>query len=283
VPEPTVAVAIPAFNEADGIAGFLQEIDRALSPLVGSLRMFVVDDESTDETRDVLLRSASLLSASLEVISNGHNQGHGPSLMTAYRRALADRPDFVLQVDGDGQFHGSDLRRVLVLLTDNAHAVCGVRRFRQDPWFRMTMTRVLRLYLRSAFSVRARDANCPLRGYDASLLAQLLEWVPDDCLIPNLYLTVLAARRGEPLLEVDVSHRVRRGTSVNGTTWGSGRSPIPWRLIRFSTGALRESIDFRAKVRRLENAHEHSTRPVARAALDGPGDHGHPVSEVRRP
>jgi glycosyltransferase involved in cell wall biosynthesis len=246
-----VAVAIPAFNEADGITGFLLEIDRALGPLVGELRIVVVDDASTDATSEAVLAAAPQLDCSLETITNPRNRGHGPSLLTAYRRALEARPDFVLQVDGDGQFHGSDLRRVLVLLIDDAHAVCGVRRFRQDSWFRMRMTALLRTYIGSAFAVRARDANCPLRGYDAELLERLLGAVPDECLIPNLYLTILAARGGYPLLEVDVSHRVRRGASAVGSTWGRGISPIPWRLLRFSVEALRESLTFRAMIGRL--------------------------------
>ena len=246
---PTVAVAIPAFNEAEGIAGFVQEIDRALGPHVEVLRLIVVDDASTDDTRRVLEALGSDLQASLELLTNPGNLGHGPSLMRAYRHALATDPDYVLQVDGDGQFLGSDLRRVLVLLMDEAHAVSGVRRFRQDPWFRMAMTRLVRQYVGWAFSVRPRDPNCPLRGYEAALLAQLLESLPADCLIPNLYLTILAARRGVPLLEVDVSHRVRRGASAHGTTWGKGsRSPIPWPLVRFSLRAFADSIRFRGSM-----------------------------------
>jgi dolichol-phosphate mannosyltransferase len=250
--KPRVAVAIPAYNEAGGIAGFLEEIDRALTPLVASLRLVVVDDASTDETAGVVRQACAGLGCAVDLIINERNRGHGPSLMTAYHRALDGDPDFVLQVDGDGQFHGNDLRRVLVLLIDEAHAVCGVRRFRQDTWFRMVMTRGLREYLRAGFSVRARDANCPLRGYESGLLGRLLAHVPRDCRIPNLYLTVLAARGGSPLLEVDVSHRVRRGESAHGTTWGTTRSPIPWRLLRFSAAALRESIDFRRQVTQLE-------------------------------
>lgn len=249
VSKPAVAVAIPAFNEGDGIGGFLREVDHALSPHARELRIVVVDDASSDDTRSVLERLGPELDGTLEVVATESNRGHGPSLLEAYRRALSVQPDFVLQVDGDGQFHGSDLRRVLVLLVDEAHAVSGVRRFRQDPWFRMTMTRLVRLYVGWAFTVRARDPNCPLRGYDAKLLAQLLESLPDDCLIPNLYLTILAARRGVALLEVDVSHRVRRGRSIQGTTWGRApRSPIPWRLIKFSVQALRESARFRAQM-----------------------------------
>jgi glycosyltransferase involved in cell wall biosynthesis len=242
-----VAVAIPAYNEADGIAGFLSEIDRALSERVQSLRLIVVDDRSTDATLEMLEGVRGELWGTLEVVENPTNLGHGPSLMTAYRRALESDPDYVLQVDGDGQFHGSDLRRVLVLLIDEAHAVGGVRRFRQDPWFRMIMTRLVRGYVYRSFGVRARDSNCPLRGYDADLLRELLQVVPGNSLVPNLYLTVVASHRGVALLEVDVSHRVRRGASSEGSTWeGPGLSPIPWRLVTFSLAALRETRMFRA-------------------------------------
>jgi hypothetical protein len=113
----------------------------------------------------------------------------------------------------------------------------------------MVMTRLLRSYVHMSFGVSARDPNCPLRGYDAAVLRELLEVLPDDCLIPNLYLTVIAARRGLALLEVDVSHRVRRGSSLVGSTWGPGvPSPIPVRLVRFSLAALRESRSFRARI-----------------------------------
>src|SRR5581483_2109489 len=118
--KPRVAVAIPAYNEAEGIGGFLQEIDTALIPHVDELTLVVVDDASTAETRSVLEAIRPSLTGTLEVVPNDLNRGHGVSLINAYRRALATTPDFVLQVDGDGQFLGSDLRRVLVLLVDQA-------------------------------------------------------------------------------------------------------------------------------------------------------------------
>jgi hypothetical protein len=40
------------------------------------------------------------LQGRLDLVANSVNRGHGPSLMTAYVRALADDPDYVLQVDG---------------------------------------------------------------------------------------------------------------------------------------------------------------------------------------
>lgn len=243
--DPSVAVAIPAYNEAAGIVGFLHEIDEALSGRA-RVRIVVVDDASSDGTAEALEAVRPELEATLDVFLNPGNRGHGPSLLDAYRHALSSDPDYVLQVDGDGQFHGSDLRRVLVLLMDGSRAVGGVRRFRQDPWFRMSMTRLVRAYVKAAFLVRARDANCPLRGYEAGLLRELLPALPPNSLIPNLCLTILASRRGVPLLEVDVSHRVRRGDTAEGVTWRKACwAPIPWRLVRFSVQALRESLAFR--------------------------------------
>ncbi|HEV3129400.1 MAG TPA: glycosyltransferase family 2 protein [Solirubrobacteraceae bacterium] len=251
VSSPSVAVAIPAYNEAEGIGGFLTEIDRAVAGNVASLRLIVVDDASTDNTREVVQSIGNELRADLELVVNSRNLGHGPTVLVGYRQAVQSGADLVLQVDGDGQFLGSDLRRLLVLLVDQAHAVSGVRRFRQDPWFRMVMTTALRTYVRQSFGVSARDPNCPLRGYEAPLLAELLGDLPDSCLIPNLYLTVLAASRGLALVEVDVSHRVRRGGSSQGTSWTEGRSPVPLSLVRFSARALIESRRFRRGLQQL--------------------------------
>jgi dolichol-phosphate mannosyltransferase len=238
------AVAIPAYNESEGIGDFLLEIDEALAS-VDEVVFVVADDCSTDATLAVLETVRGKLRAELVVLSGDRNRGHGPTLLAAYRGALDTGAEYVVAVDGDGQFLGSDVRRVLVLLEDGGEGVCGVRRFRYDPWFRMLMTRVLRLYVGLYFGVPTRDANCPLRGYRSELLDALLRWIPDDSLVPNLNLAVLAARRGATLVEVDVSHRVRRGTTATGTMFG-GASALRTigRLLGFSWRALQESRQF---------------------------------------
>ena len=243
---PKVAVAIPAYNESEGIGEFLLEIDEALAETGCDVVFVVVDDASTDGTVEAVEALRSKLSADLLLSSMPQNGGHGPAVLEAYRRSLECSPSYVLAVDGDGQFLGSDLRRLLVLLQDGGDGVCGVRRFRYDPWFRMAMTRVLRVYIGTFFGVPTRDANCPLRGYRAELLDELLKWLPDRSLIPNVHLAILAARRGATLVEVDVNHRVRRGASIDGTMFSAAkRTSMMKRLLTFSVQALRESASFR--------------------------------------
>ena len=43
-----VAVVMPAYNEAEGISGFIQEILGALEPLADELSVHVADDRSTE-------------------------------------------------------------------------------------------------------------------------------------------------------------------------------------------------------------------------------------------
>lgn len=259
----SVAVAIPAFNEAEGIAGFLVEIDEALDGHVEQVTFVVVDDCSTDDTVAVLEALRPRLRAELVIGSTGTNCGHGPAALAAYRRALDTGATHIIGVDGDGQFLGTDLRRVLVLLEDGGEGVCGVRRFRYDPWFRMLMTRLLRVYVLRVFGVPTRDANCPLRGYRAELLDELLRWTPAGSLIPNVHLTILAARRGATLVEVDVNHRVRRGDSATGTMFSSAdRLGVFKRLATFSLQALAESWRFRHDL-------NSGRRPMVDARRDG--------------
>ena len=49
-----IAVVMPAYNEADGIAEFLAEIHEHVAPLTARLDIIVADDRSTDATAAVM-------------------------------------------------------------------------------------------------------------------------------------------------------------------------------------------------------------------------------------
>ncbi len=240
-----VAVAIPAFNEADGIGGFLAELDRALASVADAHAFVVVDDGSTDDTAAVVASLGSSLAGDLVLERMETNRGHGPTVLTAYGRALDLAPDIVCQVDGDGQFEAEDLVLLVEAVERGASVATGRRHTRADPWYRRLISRILAVLLRVGFGVDRSDANCPLRCYRSAVLRQFLEEVPSDASIPHVLLTVVEDRSGEPTVEVDVRHRVRRGAGATGSTWGSARRGVPVRLLRFCWDALRELRRFR--------------------------------------
>ena len=137
-----LAVVMPAYNEAVGIPGFVRELHASLAPLAERLDIVVVDDRSTDATAEVLTELASELPG-LHVITAEQNRGHGPTALAAYRAGLELEPDLLVHVDGDGQFHGADLARLVnAALDTDADVVHGVRTGRTDPWFRRVLTRL---------------------------------------------------------------------------------------------------------------------------------------------
>lgn len=245
-----LALAVPAYNEADGIGEFLAELDEALACWPGPVAVFVVDDASRDATRKVLDERAGSLGFRLVVEGNPANKGHGPTVLRAYRLALDSGADVVLQVDGDGQFDPVQCRDLFDAL-DGADVAAGVRTSRTDPWFRKVLSAAVRVYLRLFFGVRRQDPNCPFRAYHRAALVKLIDEIDADAMVPTIYLSVLESKLGLRTAEVPVRHRVRRGDTDQGSTWGARRRQvlIPSRLVRFVGRALRESVRFRARLR----------------------------------
>lgn len=241
----SVAVVMPSYNEEDGIASFLLELDDVLAPLTAELTFVVVDDASTDSTMSVLEESRSLLNGGLRVVSNSQNQGHGPTAVRCYQEGLRTACDAIIHVDGDGQFQGKDFPRVLAAL-EGADCVRGHRCGRTDPWYRKAITSALCLALLPLTRTRA-DTNTPLRAYRRDTLAALISQVPRASVVPHVHLTLLERRSGCRLRTIRVASRPRRGATQVGTMWGSGsqflRSLIPpVRLLRFCATAMQEVL-----------------------------------------
>ena len=245
----SVAVAIPAYNEADGIAGFLSDMDAVLGACSDKHWFVTVNDASTDDTAQVLDTLGPQLVGELIVMTNDVNSGHGPTVINAYRRALETDAEWILQVDGDGQFEAEDIELLFRHAEAGAAIVTGERQVRFDPWYRCAVTRALPLALQATFKVTRRDINCSLRLYRADILPAILDQVPNDSLTPHVLMTVLEDRSGHRHVEIPVQHRPRRGDTEVGSTWGDAKNLlIPKKLLVFLKDATIQLIGFRRKL-----------------------------------
>jgi glycosyltransferase involved in cell wall biosynthesis len=241
----SIAVAMPIFNESDGIAETLTSIDEAFRGSGATVTMCIQNDVSTDNTLQVLTDLATTLQLNITVETNQRNSGHGPTTFAAYQRALSTESSIVMQLDSDGQFDATELPLLCSVIATGSEVVVGIRSNRVDPWFRKFLTYLLRNFLRARYVGRFPDPNSPIRAYSASALALMLGDLPTEPLIPNIYLSILAVRQKLAVVYVHVSHRERRGGQSTGTMWQSANQ---WkkisRLLKFCRKSFRQLLLF---------------------------------------
>lgn len=243
-------VVMPAYNEAEGIAGFVQEIFAAFGP--AEVSCVIIDDASSDATSAALTKLQEQ-ELSVTVLRNERNIGHGPSTIRALAAGLRTEHDVVVAVDGDGQFHGPDIVRVASLAqASGADVVEGARVGRGDPLYRRAVSSATRVLVRSACGRPPLDANTPLRAYQRHRLEELLDRVPETAMTPNLLISASVRRNNWQIIETEVASLQRRGSSSVGTTWGTSRIQLPSkRFLMFCGRAFAQWRQFQKNIPEL--------------------------------
>ncbi len=147
-------VVIPCYNEAEGIADLVCEVQRYLP------RVLIVDDGSTDATR------SSATAAGAQVLVHRQNRGKGAALKTGLAAAREQGAGWALTMDGDGQHKPGDIPSFLAVAENSSAAlVIGNRMHdaRSIPWMRRGVNRWMsrRLSLRAAKTLP--DTQCGFR------------------------------------------------------------------------------------------------------------------------
>ena len=98
--EKELLIIIPAYNEEKNIAPLLEQL---AEPEISSYAdVLVVDDASTDSTRDIVQRYG------FPVVSHVYNLGYGSGLQSGYKYAVLKGYSYVIQMDADGQHVASN-------------------------------------------------------------------------------------------------------------------------------------------------------------------------------
>jgi glycosyltransferase involved in cell wall biosynthesis len=100
----SVAVVVPAYREAQLIGETLRGVPAFVD------RVYVIDDASDDGTADA---ARALGDSRVEVLRHEQNGGVGASIVSGYKRALADGVDVTAVMAADNQMDPDDLEKLV--------------------------------------------------------------------------------------------------------------------------------------------------------------------------
>ncbi|KRA30241.1 glycosyl transferase family 2 [Rhodanobacter sp. Root627] len=167
-----IGVVIPCFKVKKHILELLEKIPDYVS------RIYVVDDKCPEETGVLVSKRSE--DERVTVLFNDANIGVGGAVMAGMKKAIEDKMDVIVKVDGDGQMDPSLIKNfVIPILDGDADYTKGNRFYSLESVSEMPGMRIFGngvLSLMAKFSTGYWDVFDPTNGYTAihSKVAALL-------------------------------------------------------------------------------------------------------------
>lgn len=175
-----IGVAVPAYNEEKLVASVVESMPAYVD------RIYIVDDGSTDRTREIV-SSLCQTNHKLQLVEHKKNKGVGAAIVTGYERCLEDGMDIAVVMAGDNQMDPMELPKLLVPIANGEAGYCkgnrmasaktikGMPRLRRfGNWLLKWLTRV------SSGNYQISD---PQNGY-AAASSEALQSIKLDDLYP---------------------------------------------------------------------------------------------------
>ncbi len=206
---PGLSVVVPIFNERDNVGPLHDALTHALQLYGRPYEIVLVDDGSSDGTRDVL-RELAAIDPNLRVVMFRRNYGQTAAMAAGFRAA---RGRTIVSMDGDLQNDPADIGRLVDKLDEGFDVVCGWRRHRQDRAFtRLLPSRIANFMISRVTGARIHDTGCSLKAY-RSWVVRSLHLYSDM----HRFLAALGVGLGARITELPVRHHPRRaGVSKYG-------------------------------------------------------------------
>jgi len=171
-----LVICLPTYNERANIEPIVRQLGAVIAETGHDLRILVVDDASPDGTGELADRLSAEL-AYLSVLHRTRKEGLGPAYVAAFRQALEDGAERIVQIDADFSHDPADVPR-LVAAAEGADLVLGSRYVENGGttnWGRgrQGISRFGSFYSRAILGVSVRDLTGGFKCWRREALAAL--------------------------------------------------------------------------------------------------------------
>jgi glycosyltransferase involved in cell wall biosynthesis len=224
----TLSVIIPCYNEVTTIEAILRRVqDVGLAD-----EIIIVDDGSSDGTRDILTALENEGHANVRILYHERNQGKGAALVTAFRAATSEV--FLIQ-DADLEYDPRDYPLLLKPLEENIAKVVYGSRFLGGPrkamnFWNMVANKILTLVTNVLYNAILSDMETCYKVFRADVVSGMkirargFEFEPE--------FTAKVLKQGIRIYEVPISYNGREWDEGKKIKWHDAPKAL-WALVKY--------------------------------------------------
>ena len=237
-PRPCLSVVIPCYNERNTVEAVVAAV--LASPWTAEV--VIVDDGSTDGTRDVL---AKLEGDQVRVLLQPHNHGKGAALRRGFAEATAP---YVIVQDADLEYDPAEFGPlVMPLVNDLADVVYGSRFHSSQPhrvlyFWHSVGNRFLTMLSNMFTNLNLTDMETCYKAFRREVIQSIV--IEEDRFGFEPEVTAKVAAAGWRVYELGIGYNGRTYDEGKKIGWKDGVRAV-WCIVKYSgTGArVRQAVD----------------------------------------
>ncbi len=225
----TLSVVIPCYNEVE----FLEKVLQRVRAVGLAHEIVIVDDGSTDGTRDILARLESEAgNEDLRIIYHAENKGKGAALVTGFQAATGD---VLLIQDADLEYDPRDYPTLLRPIAEGISPVVYGSRFLGGPrkamnFWNMVANKMLTLATNVLYNAILSDMETCYKVFRREVVhgmkirAHGFEFEPE--------FTAKVLKKGIRIYEVPISYNGREWDEGKKIKWHDAPKAL-WALVKY--------------------------------------------------
>lgn len=227
-----LSVVIPVYNER----ATLEEIVRRVLAEGTPKELVIVDDASTDGSREIAQRLAAASGGEIRLVAHGRNQGKGAALRTGFAAAAGD---VVIVQDADLEYDPADYGRLVAPVLDGRADVVFGSRFvggeahRVLYYWHSVANRFITTLSNMVTNLNFTDVECGFKVFTRDV-AQRLD-IRENGFGVEPELAAKVARLRVRVFEVGVSYAGRTYEQGKKITWRDGVWAL-WCIVKYGLG-----------------------------------------------